>query len=105
MKNLLSKIIPAITFIIIIAASITLAIIGFFIFWYVLAFVIIIGAAFYIYAWLKYKITGKKPDFASLQDAINKANQKNKTYRKKRADFSKPDNSHKETIDQEDIDK
>ena len=105
MKNLLYKIIPAITFIIIIAASITLAIIGFFIFWYVLVFVVFLGAVFYIYAWLKYKVTGKKPNFASLQDAINKANKKNKNYRKKRTDYSKPDNSHKETIDQEDIDK
>lgn len=104
MKNLLAKIIPAIIFLIVIAGSIALAIIGFFIFWYILIFTVIIGSIFYIYSWIRYKITGKKPTYSYLKNAMQKASKHNKKFTKKRHDYSKSDNPNKETIDHEDID-
>ena len=59
MKEILARIIGPLILVIIAIASLVLAVIGFFIFWYILI-AIAIGIILFLIGWLRYKITGQK---------------------------------------------
>ena len=103
MKEILARIIGPLILVIIAIASLVLAVIGFFIFWYILIFAIAIGIILFLIGWLRYKITGQKS--SNFEQILKQARQKANARRhgSKRKDYSKNKDSDKETINHDEI--
>lgn len=103
MREILAKIIGPLILFIVAIASLILAIVGFFIFWYILVFAVVIGIIIFLINWIRYKIIGQQG--TSFEQILKQAQQKANARKPgaKRKDYSKNQDSDKETIDHDEI--